>query len=53
MAVKKAVRDRHRQKRRNPARCHRMTVSGFTMMSADLHADHERDRAIQYDSMPP
>ena len=30
--------DFHRQKRRNPLRCHRMSVSGFTMVRAALQS---------------
>ena len=31
-----------RQYDRNPCRCHRMTVSGFTTISASCHLDHSR-----------
>src|SRR5215831_8186645 len=40
-------RDRHRQKRRNPARCQAITVSGFTMTRAFAHPGHKRRRATQ------
>ena len=32
------ARDFHRQKRRNPLRCHRISVSGFTIVSAALQS---------------
>jgi hypothetical protein len=34
---------RQAQYRRNPARCHRMTVSGFTMTSASFQRHHRRE----------
>ena len=38
---------RRRQKRRNPLRCQPMTVSGFTMISADRQSVQNRDSHAQ------
>ncbi len=39
-------RDRQRQYRRKPARCHPTTVSGFTITTS-VHRDHDRRSTIQ------
>jgi hypothetical protein len=40
-------RERRRQHRRNPSRCQRSTVAGWTSTSTSLHRDHNHRKNIQ------